>query len=109
MAQTSSHVRASQTQPITIPTPSKKTSGSGALPQLPLFSLLEPGSPALSDCESALDEDDTAYDMYHLPAHHRRNALSFEEGFEFPMFLRRRMSAPHLNKRRSAGSGNMVR
>ncbi|KAI1659589.1 hypothetical protein F4813DRAFT_353416 [Daldinia decipiens] len=78
-----------QTKPITIPAPSKKNTASQ---DIQTFSF-EVGSPALSDCESALDEDEDAYDMYHIPSHHRRNALSFEDGFEFPVFLHRRMSA----------------
>ncbi|KAI2782980.1 hypothetical protein F4815DRAFT_461491 [Daldinia loculata] len=77
-----------QTKPIDIPAPSKKNT----LQDIQTFSF-EVGSPALSDCESALDEDEDAYDMYHIPSHHRRNALSFEDGFEFPVFLHRRMSA----------------
>ncbi|KAI2626744.1 hypothetical protein GGR54DRAFT_592092 [Hypoxylon sp. NC1633] len=87
MEQRTNQTHASETKPIPIPTPSNK--------KTPLFTdsqLFEVGSPALSDCESALDEDEGAYDMYHLPSHHRRNALSFENGFEFPVFLHRRMS-----------------
>ncbi|KAK6953472.1 hypothetical protein Daesc_005776 [Daldinia eschscholtzii] len=70
-----------QTKPIAIPAPSKNNTTSR---EVQTFSF-EVGSPAFSDCESALDEDENAYDMYHIPSHHRRNALSFEDGFEFPL------------------------
>ncbi|OTA97713.1 hypothetical protein M434DRAFT_391643, partial [Hypoxylon sp. CO27-5] len=93
MEQTTTKVQTIQTKPIPIPTSGKNAK---ILPELPLFTLLEPASPTLSDCESALDEDENAYDMYHRPCHHRRNALSFEDGFEFPVFLRRKMSEPRL-------------
>ncbi|KAI1397088.1 hypothetical protein F4819DRAFT_473268 [Hypoxylon fuscum] len=86
MQQITTSVHVSQSKPIPIPVPSKKNN-------LPLLDtrpfMLKAGSPAFSDCESALDEDENAYDMFHLPFHHRRNALSFEDGFEFPAFLRR--------------------
>ncbi|KAI1769146.1 hypothetical protein GGR53DRAFT_461639 [Hypoxylon sp. FL1150] len=85
MQQASSNISLPQSKPIPIPAPSKKTS-----PEPRPF-VLEAGSPALSDCESALDEDENAFDLYHLPSHHRRNALSFENGFEFPAFLHGRV------------------
>ncbi|KAI1469519.1 uncharacterized protein F4812DRAFT_458055 [Daldinia caldariorum] len=78
MAQNTTY--ATQTKSIAIPTPSKKNTPSQ---EVQIYSF-EVGSPAYSDCESALDEDENAYDMYHIPSHHRRNALSFEDGFEFP-------------------------
>ncbi|KAI1376905.1 hypothetical protein F4677DRAFT_418489 [Hypoxylon crocopeplum] len=87
MAQINTRTHATQSKPIPIPIPANKRST--PLPESQFFDV---GSPALSDCESALDEDESAYDQYHLPSHHRRNALSFEDGFEFPVFLQRRMS-----------------
>lgn len=78
-------------KPIPIPTPSNRGNSSPTGSQSFAFQV---GSPAFSECESALDEDDNVYDMYHIPSHHRRNALSFEDGFELPVFLHRRMSEP---------------
>ncbi|XXG96438.1 hypothetical protein Hte_002721 [Hypoxylon texense] len=89
MQQSSSTIRLPQSKPIPIPAPSKKNAAPLSEPRPFAF---QAGSPALSDCESALDEDENAFDMYHLPSHHRRNALSFEDGFEFPAFVHRRMS-----------------
>lgn len=89
MQQISSNISLPQSKPIPIPAPSNKSAKPLSEPR-PF--VLEAGSPAFSDCESALDEDENAFDLYHLPSHHRRNALSFENGFEFPAFLHRRMS-----------------
>ncbi|KAI1078528.1 hypothetical protein F5B20DRAFT_204606 [Whalleya microplaca] len=62
------------------------------------------GSPMFSDCDSALDEDDDVYDLCHVPSHHRRNALSFEDGFEFPIFLGRQTEEPRPTLKRSTPS-----
>ncbi|KAH9997677.1 hypothetical protein F4779DRAFT_170731 [Xylariaceae sp. FL0662B] len=64
----------------------------------------EHGSPMFSDCESALDEDDDAYDLCHVPSHHRRNALSFEDGFQFPIFLGQQTEEARPGLRRSTPS-----
>ncbi|KAI1799468.1 hypothetical protein F4811DRAFT_557789 [Daldinia bambusicola] len=94
MAQSTTYT--AQTKPIAIPMPSKTNTPSQ---EVQIYSF-EVGSPAFSDCESALDEDENAYDMYHIPSHHRRNALSFEDGFEFPVFLHRRITAEeHVHPR----------
>ncbi|KAL7626552.1 hypothetical protein AAE478_003324, partial [Parahypoxylon ruwenzoriense] len=83
MAQTTTPIYTSRSKPIPIPIlgHSKKNSLDSDATQSPVS---DAGSDVSSYYESALDEDDNAYDMSHLPSHHRRNALSFQDGFEFP-------------------------
>ncbi|KAI1374893.1 hypothetical protein F4677DRAFT_423772 [Hypoxylon crocopeplum] len=53
-------------------------------------------TPVLSDCESDLDEG--AYLPFQPTAYSRRDALRFEDGFEFPVFLGRQAEESLLDE-----------